>query len=291
MNESIEWHIEHKNVLVTGSSRGIGFYTALGLAKKGAHLIIVSHNQDRIRDAATRINESVQKGSASYYVADLSSQGEVRRFADQIKSNYGHLDVLVNNVGGWFRKYKESEDGIEMTFALNHLSYFLLTGLLIDLLRKDQPGRIINVASDAHKGIDGIRFDDIQFKNFYRPYLTYAQSKLANIMFTYELAKRLEGSAITVNALHPGSVASELYRNFGILTPLINIFLKIFAKTSEEGAETPIYLASSPDVTGVTGKYFADKEQINSSEVSYQKGQWERLWQISEEMTGFQYPV
>ncbi len=283
--------MQGKNVLVTGSSRGIGFYTALGLAKKGAHVIIVSHNQERCEQAVAQIAEATNEGSARYYVADLSAREDIRQLAQDVKQDYDHLEVLVNNVGGWFREYQQSPDGIEMTFALNHLSYFLLTGLLLDLLQNSSPARIINVSSDGHRAIDGIQFEDPEFKERFRAFPAYAQSKLANIMFTYELADRLEGSGIRVNVLHPGSVASELYRNFGILTPVINFFLKIFAKTPEEGAHTSTYLARSPEVANVTGKYFTDKKQVPSSEASYDKSAWQRLWKISEEMTNFKYPV
>ena len=289
--EKKNWNVSDKKILITGSSRGIGFYTALGLAEKGANVIIVSHDEERCREAVKKISEKFGEDSARYYVADLSSQTEIRDLAEKVKSDYDQLDVLINNVGGWFSSYRESEDGIEKTFALNHLSYFLLTGLLLDLLKNSTPSRIINVASDAHEQMDGINFGDIQFRDRYRPYLTYAQSKLANIMFTYELADRLEDSNITVNALHPGSVASKLYRNFGILEPLINFWIKLTGKTSKEGAETSIYLASSGEVSDVSGKYFVNKEQKPSSQASYDKESWERLWEISENMTRYKYKI
>lgn len=285
------WNVANKNILITGSSRGIGFYTALGLAERGAHVIIVSHDEEHCKEAVLEINETYGEGSARYYVADLSSQSQIRDLTEKVKGDYDKLDVLINNVGAWFSRYQESEDGIEKTFALNHLSYFLLTGLLLELIKKSMPARIINVASNAHKGVDRIHFEDIGFNEGYRPFQTYAQSKLANIMFTYDLAERLESSEITVNVLHPGSVASKLYRNFGILEPLINLWIKFTGKTSEEGAETSIYLASSDEVSDITGKYFVDKELVRSSKVSYEKDQWKRLWEISEKMTGFDFPV
>ena len=286
-----KWTVADKNILVTGSSRGIGFYTALGLAEKGAHVIVVSHDEKRCKEAVGEISGKFGDESAKYYVADLSSQTEIRDLAEKVKNDYEHLNVLINNVGGWFSSYQESEDGIEKTFALNHLSYFLLTGLLLDLMKENSPARIVNVASDAHKGINRIHFEDIGFQEGYRPFQTYAQSKLANIMFTYELADRLKFTDITVNALHPGSVASKLYRNFGILEPLINFWIKITGKTSEEGAETSIYLASSDEVTDVSGKYFTDKEQKPSSKASCNKKSWDRLWELSEELMGFEYPI
>jgi NAD(P)-dependent dehydrogenase (short-subunit alcohol dehydrogenase family) len=285
-----KWTVADKNILITGSSRGIGFYTALGLAEKGAHVIIVSHDEEHCKLAVRKITEKYGENSARYYLADFSSLNEVQEFAEKIRRDYDRLDVLINNVGAWFSQYQESEDGIEMTFALNHLSYFLLTGLLLDLLKKSNPARIINVASDAHKGINRIHFEDIGFQEGYRPFQTYAQSKLANIMFTYELSDRLKDMDITVNALHPGAVASKLYRNFGILEPVINFWIKLTGKTSEEGAETSIFIASSDEVSNITGKYFADEERTRSSEASYDKESWDRLWKLSEEMTGFEYP-
>ncbi len=291
MNAKNNQRMAGKTVLVSGGSRGIGFYTAKGLAVMGAHVILVSHNDERCQNAVEKIQEAVGEGAARYYVADLSIQSEVRRVAEKVKQDYEHLDVLVNNVGIWNASYQESANGIELTFALNHLSYFLLTGLLLDLLQQSTPARIVNVASDAHQGIDRIHFEDIGFKENYRAFKVYAQSKLANIMFTYELAERLEGSGVTANVLHPGSVASKLYRKFGILEPLILFWIRLTGKTSEEGAETPIYLASSPEVKSVNGKYYVDKEQTRSSDASYNKEAWERLWNLSEEMTNFDFPI
>lgn len=258
-----------KNVLVTGSSRGIGFETALGLAKMGAHVIVVSHNEDHTLEAVARIKDAAGEDSVRYYLADLASQESIRMLAEEIKAGYDRLDVLVNNVGGMFRKYEESPDGIEMTFALNHLSYFLLTGLLLDLLKKSTPARIVNVSSEAHRQAKGINFDNIGFKDDYSLMKAYSQSKLANILFTHELASRLEGSGVTVNALHPGFVNSHLYRDYGLMTPLVKLFASISGKNTVQGAQTSIYLASSPEVEMVSGKYFVDEKVERSSEASY----------------------
>jgi NAD(P)-dependent dehydrogenase (short-subunit alcohol dehydrogenase family) len=178
-----------------------------------------------------------------------------------------------------------------MTLAVNHLSYFLLTGRLLPLLEKSTPARIINVSSDAHRQVSGIRFDDLQFQQRYRAFAVYAHSKLANIMFTYELDRRLNGSGITVNTLHPGFVKSELYRHFGIATPIVNLAAGVFGKNAEQGAETSIYLASSPDVADISGKYFADRKPQESSPASYDEAEAKRLWAVSEELTGFIYPI
>ena len=286
-----EWSARGKNILVTGSSRGIGFHTARGLALGGAHVIIVSHNREHCEEAVRQINQEVNDDLARFYVANLATQEEIMRFTEHVKQDYRRLDVLINNVGGWFRNYQETPDDIEKTFALNHLSYYLVTGRLLGLLNDSTPARIINIASDAHFGVDSIQFDDIEFKKNYQPFQAYAQSKLANIMFTYELADRLHGSNITTNALHPGTVASNFFRNFGIFTPIVKFFLRLTAKTPEEGAETPIFLARSPEVAGVSGKYFEENEQKHSADASYDKSAWKKLWEINEEMTGFTYSV
>jgi NAD(P)-dependent dehydrogenase (short-subunit alcohol dehydrogenase family) len=291
LNQTNRSRINGKICLITGSSRGIGFYTALGLANKGAHVIHVSHNRENVIQAHKIITQSYGEDSACFYVADLSSQSNIIQLASQIKKDYKSLDVLINNVGGWFPKLRESKDGIEMTFALNHLSYYLLTGLLFDLLQQSSYARIINVSSDAHKSLNGIKFDDIQFKSKYRAFPAYAQSKLANILFIYELDQRLKRSNITVNALHPGLVNSKLYRHYGVITPIIEFINSIIGKSSEEGAETSLYLATSSEVAGVSGKYFKEKLPIQSSPASYDKEAAKRLWRISEEMTGFSYLI
>jgi NAD(P)-dependent dehydrogenase (short-subunit alcohol dehydrogenase family) len=286
----IKQNMVGKTCLITGSSRGIGLYTALGLARLGAHVIIVSHNRERSKRARDQVAEMAGADLVNYYVADLSSMAQVQELANKIKNDYAHLDILINNVAGWFRNFQTNSNGIEMTFALNHLSYFLLTGLLLDLLKDGTSSRIINVSSDAHKTMKGMQFSDIEFREKYNAFSAYAQSKLANLMFTYELSERLEGTDITVNALHPGFVNSELYRDFGVLTPIIKLIAQVFGKSSAEGAETPIYLASSPKVATVNGKYFEDKTQIQSSDASYDRESWKRLWELSEEMTDFSYP-
>ena len=283
--------MQGKTALITGSSRGIGLQTALGLARMGAYVIIVSHNQEHYEKARDQIVAIAGKHSVNYYLADLSSQEEIRKLASNIKKDYRHLDVLINNVGGWFRRFQTSSDKIEMTLALNHLSYFLLTGLLLDLIKDNAPSRIINVSSNAHRTINGIQFKDIEFKENYKAFQIYAQSKLANLMFTNELSKRLKGTNVTENALHPGFVNSKLYQDFGILTPFIKLFALIFGKSSEEGAETSIYLASSSEVSDVSGKYFVDNKPERSSEASYNQEAWKHLWELSEDMTNFTFSV
>jgi len=278
-----------KTCLITGSSQGIGYETAAGLARLGAHVILVSHNQANIQSAQEKIASESGQGNVHYYVADLSIQDEVKNLAARIQKDYEVLDVLINNVGGFYPKFQLTADGIEKTFALNHLSYFLFSGTLLPLLQKSAAGRIVNVSSDAHFQAKGIQFDDIQFKDRYHAFAAYAHSKLANVLFTYELARRISTTAVTVNALHPGFVQSELYRHFGIMTPLVKFFAGLVGKSAPEGAETPIYLASSPEVGEITGQYFSNCKPKESSPVTYAEKQAERLWSLSESMTGFTY--
>ncbi len=286
-----ENRMSEKICLVTGSSRGIGYYTALGLAQMGAKVIIVSHHEGRCKKAVEKIKTQTGNDLVCYYVADLSSLDEIQQLADKIKQNYQKLDVLVNNAGGWYRKREETIDGIEKTFALNHLSYFLLSGLILELILNTQDARIINVTSDAHRAARKIDFNDPEFFKKYRSFGAYAQSKLANLLFTYELAERLSHESISVNAVHPGLVRSEFYRDFGFIGKVINLFISLFGKNAKEGADTPIYLASSPELDDVSGKYFVDRQEKKSSPISYDQSTAHRLWQISETMTGFTYPV
>lgn len=277
-----------KNCLVTGSSRGIGFHTARALALKGAHVILVGHNADRGEQARERIAEAAGDDAARFFLADLSAQEQVRRLARDVRDRYAHLDVLVNNVGALFMERQETVDGLEMTFALNHLSYFLLTGLLLDLLKESAPARIVNVSSDTHRQVE-MDFDHLQSEQGYRGFRAYARSKLANLLFTHELARRLEGSGVTVNALHPGFVNSNFYRRLGILGLLVTPFAALFGKSAQEGAKTPVYLASSPEVAGVSGEYFIDCEPTPPSPASRDEEAARRLWRVSEEMTGLSY--
>lgn len=273
-----------KICLVTGASHGIGFYVARGLASMGAFVVLVSHHRERGENARQRINTFTGKNSTEFKLVDLSSQEEIRKFAQDFKERYDKLDVLVNNAGGFFLRREETVDGIEMTFALNHLNYFMTTLLLMEPLLSAGSARIVNVSSGSHRG-EKMRFDNLQFENGYNAMAAYGQSKLSNLLFTYELSRRLENTNVTVNALHPGFVNSHFAKQNGpVVRALMNIVHFLFAKSSEEGAETPIYLASSPQVGSVTGKYFIDKEPVRSSEESYDREAQKRLWKISENL-------
>jgi NAD(P)-dependent dehydrogenase (short-subunit alcohol dehydrogenase family) len=285
-----------KMCVVTGASHGIGFHTARALALKGGHVVVIGHHRDRGEQAVSRIREALaakggSDGSAAFALVDLSVQEQIRTFADSFKAEHDRLDVLVNNVGGFFMDRRETAVGIEMTFALNHLSYFLIATLLLDLLRhtgaeiSSEPARIVNVASDAHRDAR-IHFDDIELQEGYSGREAYNQSKLANVLFTYELGRRLDNDLVTVNALHPGFVNTNIAKDHWLVGPLLSVIHFFFAKSPEEGAQTSIYLASSPEVRGVSGNYFIDQKPVESSPASYNEDTARRLWEISEEMTG-----
>ena len=273
-----------KICVVTGATSGIGLVTAQVLAHQGATLIIVARNAERGAATVSRIRQETGNSAVELMVADLSVQAQVRQLASEIQHRIARLDVLVNNAGAFFARRQLSQDGLEMTFALNHLAYFLLTNLLFDSLKAADSARIVNVSSEAHRRAH-LDFSDLQGEHRYTGWRAYARSKLANILFTYELARRLAGTGIVTNALHPGFVATNFGRNNrGIAAAFIRI-LQLAAISPEEGAQTIIYLASSPVVKGVTGQYFIKQQVVRSSQVSYDRAAAERLWQISAEMT------
>ena len=280
-----------KTCLVTGATSGIGEVAALELAKKGAHIVLVGRSRDKAEGTADRIRRESGNPSVEYLLADLSSRAEVRRLADEVKGRYPRLDVLINNAGAMFDPRRESVDGIEMTWALNHLAYFLLTDLLLDTLKAGAPSRIVSVASDAHRMVSGIDFDDIEGKKTYKPFRIYGQSKLANILFTRELARRLEGSGVTANCLHPGFVATNFTSGEGWTFRLFQVMAKVFAITPEKGAESTVYLASSPEVEGVSGQYFAKCRTAKPTRAALDDGAARRLWELSERMVGATTPA
>jgi NAD(P)-dependent dehydrogenase (short-subunit alcohol dehydrogenase family) len=284
--------MQGKIVLVTGATNGIGKVTALELAKMGATVVIVG--RDRAKSEATLKEIQAQSGSThvDMLLGDLSLMADVRRVAAEFKQKYDRLDVLVNNAGALFSERQETAEGIEMTFALNHLSYFLLTVLLLDVLKSSAPSRIINVSSRVHADAP-LDFDDLQNKkNYGRNGLrVYGQSKLANVLFTYELARRLEGTNVTANALHPGIIGSGFGLNSKGMMKFAMTMYSILARPPEEGAKTQIYLASSPEVEGITGKYWVKSKVVPSSKDSHDTAAQRRLWEISEQMTGLQVQV
>ena len=279
----------NKIFLVSGATDGIGRITALKLAQQGGHVILVG------RDAAkgARVLDDIKSASGNtdieFELADLSSQSDIRALAERLNDRLAHLDVLVNNVGAWFQRRSLSVDGIEMTFALNHLGYFLLTGLLLDKLKALPAARIVNVSSMAHTGKQ-VDLDDPQGEFGYSGWRAYQASKLANILFTYNLAEKLEGGSVSVNCLHPGFVASKFgHNNGGWLKWLMVVAQQLMAINEEKGARTSVYLASAPEVEGVSGKYFVKSKIAESSAVSHERAARERLWRLSEELSGFSY--
>jgi NAD(P)-dependent dehydrogenase (short-subunit alcohol dehydrogenase family) len=277
--------MEGEICLITGGSDGIGYVAARELARLGARVVIVGRSADKSAAAVRRIVEDTGNSSVEYLLADLSSQEEVRRLAERVKEELPRLDVLLNNAGAIFLSNRRSVDGIEMTFALNHIGYFLLTNLLLERLRESAPARIINVSSSSHGSPGRFRLADLPKPGSNRGYRAYARSKLCNILFTYELARRLAGTDITVNALHPGLVQTNIARNNGLLGRVVNFFIGARGVDANKGAETLVHLASSPEVDGVTGKFFVDCRAVPSSALSFDAGLAAELWELSERLT------
>ena len=270
-----------KACLVTGGTGGIGFIAARELARRGASVTIVGRDAERGAKAVGAIRAAAGREDAARYLrADLADQSQIRTLAATVLADTPRLDVLLNNAGGLFGKRRLSADGIEMTFALNHLSYFLLSHLLLPALAAAAPARIVNVASAAHKGVT-LDFNNMQGEVHYERWPAYKRSKLANIMFTYELAPRLIDRGITANALHPGFVATDIGVRHGFVPRILWRLGTLRAISPEEGAETSIYLASSPEVVGVTGQYFSRCRPKPSSDASYDRGAAQRLWDMS----------
>jgi retinol dehydrogenase-14 len=275
-----------RTVLVTGGTGGIGRATATGLAAMGARVGITGRDHARTRAAAADVAAASGNPAVDPFSADMSSQAEVRRLAGAVLAAYPRLDVLVNNVGGFWATRRVTADGLEHTFAVNHLAPFLLTDLLLDRLKASAPARIVTVSSGA-QAMGKINFDDLQGERRFSGQQAYNQSKLANVMFTYELARRLDGTGVTATVLHPGVVrtgfaAEDPSPLWKVALPLVRLFLK----SPEKGAATSIYLASSAEVEGVTGKFFADSKPKTSSRSSYDTAAAARLWQISVDLVG-----
>jgi len=275
--------MNNKTILITGASTGIGLYSAMGLAKSGAEVVMVGRDEGRTARAVELVKIQSGNPAISYLLADLSSLKDVRKLAQEVKSKYNKLDVLLNNAGAIHFWRQLSVDGYEMTLTLNHLNYFLLTDLLLELLKAGPAGRIVNVSSRAHyRG--HVKFDDLQSQHGYNPMRAYSMSKLMNVLFTYELARRLQGTNVTANCLHPGFVASNFAVNNGWWVRLGMAFMSGRISV-EEGSKCSIYLASSPEVQGISGKYFNyDTKEIRSSQESYDQTIAKRLWDVSEKL-------
>lgn len=271
--------------LVTGATAGIGRITAAALAGQGAQLVVHGRNKAKTEETVQELKASTGNQQISYLLADFSDLDQVRGLAKNFQDRYEHLHLLVNNAGGFFNKRTPTPYGVELTFLVNHLAPFLLTNLLLDTLKNSAPSRIINVSSEAHRQ-DQMDFENLDFKKGYFGIKAYARSKLANILFTYQLARRLEGTGVTVNALHPGHIATDIWKtNFGLIGPALKRIMGLFSLTPEEGAENSITLATSPDLEGVNGKYFIKNEPAQSSPISYDEDTARRLWDVSADLT------
>lgn len=281
-------NMKDKIFLITGATAGIGKETARGIAKTGATVVLVGRSEEKCEKVLQEIKTTTGNQNLDFLTADLFSIAEIRRLADKFKGRYKRLDVLVNNAGAIFDKRETTVDGLEKTFALNHISYFLLTNLLLDVIKTSASARIVNVSSIAHQFANKLDFDDLQFeRKSYSSFTAYSQSKLMNVLFTYELARRLKGSNVTANCLHPGGVASNFADNTGGILRIAAWFFKnTFAISSEKGAATSIYLATSAEVEGVSGKYFDNKKEKSSSKISYDEAVQKQLWETSEKIVG-----
>src|SRR5690349_4843562 len=270
--------------VVTGSTRGIGRATADDLARLGATVVLVA----RRKVDGQKVSEEITGATGSptaVVAADLSSQASIRSAAEEIGARFPRVHVLINNAGIITRRREVTVDGLELQFAVNHLAYFLLTNLLLDSLRAAAPSRIVNVSSGAHSGAR-LDFDDLQSERKYNPVGVYGRTKLANILFTYELARRLQGTGVTANCLHPGVVGTKLLADYMVVPVAGGALAGTFGSSPAEGASTGIYLASAPELENVSGKYFEGRRERRSSRESYDEAAARRLWDVSERLTG-----
>ena len=290
--------------MVTGASRGIGEATAAALAGMGAHVVLVCRDRERGEAALGEIRAGSGSEAVEVMIGDLSSQQQIRQLAADFRSKHDRLHVLINNAGTFEGGRSETEDGLETTFAVNHLAPFLLTNLLLPALVASSPSRIVTVSSTGHGYGTKINFDDLQGERRYRAGPAYSQSKLANVLFTYELARRLEGTGVTANCLHPGAVYTGLLRYKGVVGAVARTLIgasRPFLLNTEQGAATSVYVASSPEVDGVTEHYFRKQEfavwpmgfnaqvrAVRSSKQSYDESVARRLWEVSEKLTDVQ---
>ncbi len=275
-----------KTALVTGANSGTGLWTAIGLAKKGARVVMLCRSKERGEEALKEVKKLSHNDQVDLMLCDLGSFESIRSFSKEFHDRYDVLDILVNNAGVTLPKREETKDGFELQFGVNHLGHFLLTNLLLDLIKKSKSARIVVVSSGAHKA-GKIHFEDLQLKKSFNMIKAYSQSKLANLLFAYELSHRLKNENITVNALHPGAVASSMGINrdtgFG---KFVTKKLKPFFQTPEKGASTSMYLATAKELEGISGKYYYQMKPIESSKQSYNRSLQKKLWQISEVLVG-----
>ncbi len=281
--DSDNW-VTGRTALVTGSTSGLGLAVAAHLAQLGALVIVHGPDSRGVEKAVREVRMGAADPSVEGFVADLGSQDEVRGLADRIAGGTDHLDVLVNNAAAVFDRWQADGDGIESTLAVNYLAPYLLTRLLLPLLEKSGDGRVVNVASEAHRGV-ALNLDDLQLSARYERFDAYKRSKLADLMFTYELARRLDGSAVTANAAHPGTIRTSLFRARNVLERVVMPILSLRARPAGEGADTIVWLAASRAVAGSSGHYYADRMPVASSPESYDEETARKLWDVSADLT------
>lgn len=277
--------MENKNVVITGGNAGIGLATSMALAQKGANIFLVCRNKEKAEKALQEIAAVSRNKKVQYLLADLSSQESIRFLSKQLYNSLDKIDVLINNAGAVFPQFTKSADGIEMTIATNHFAYFLLTNLLLDLIKKSDYARIVNVASRAHEGAT-IDFESFTQNKNYFIFKAYGQSKLANILFTAEFAKRLGKSHVSINSLHPGLVKTDIgNKNTNWYSTLAwTLFSRLGGVSIEKGAETSIYLATADEVKNVSGKYFAKCKETKPSQTAQDETLQKQLWELSEKL-------
>ena len=270
-----------KTALITGATSGIGKLAALQLAKANLHLVLLARNADRGKQVVDEIKNQTGNQDIQLLVADLSSQQQIRAAAKNFTDTYSQLHILINNAGLAVKKRSLTEDGIEMTFAVNHLAYFLLTNLLLDTLKHSAPSRIINVSSEAHRNVQ-FDFGNLQGEKQFGAFRAYSITKLCNLLFTYELARKLQGTGVTVNALHPGYLNTAIFREGG---GLLKFFVRMTAKNPEAGARALTKLALDPELENVSGQYFKGLRPANSTAASHDVSSAKELWELSERLT------
>ncbi len=277
--------MNNKNVLITGATSGIGKAAAIKIASMGANIYFIARNEEKAKDLSAEIESLTGKVPYSI-IADLSSQNEIKKAAEEFKSLNIPLHVLLNNAGLINMERKETVDGFEAVFALNHLAYYSLTNLLLENLKNGSPSRIVNVSSGAHAFVKGFNFEDVQAVKSYKPFQVYGYSKLANILFTKKLASLLENENITVNCLHPGVVGTAFGQNNGSLQKILFFIAKPFIRSPEKGAESSVYLCSSPEVSGISGEYFYNCKIEKTTKWAKSQEDADKLWSLSAELTG-----
>jgi len=284
--------MQGKVCIVTGANSGIGKATSLGLAQMGATVVMVCRDRTKGEEAQNEIKTKSGNDAVDLLLAELSSQESIRQLVENFQQHYKQLDVLINNAGGVNLSRRETLDGLEMTFALNYLAPFLLTNLLLDKLKASAPARIVNVSSESHES-GYIKMDDLQLEKKYRLMRAYGQSKLALVLFTYELARRLQGTGVTANCLHPGFVATNIGQSGvgRVGRSIVKLIFSSLGISPEEGAKTSIYLASSPDIEGVTGKYFVKSIPVRSAPISYDESLQRQLWEESAKLVNLPVKV